>query len=165
MWPNCIKIHVYIPTQRQAYRPQASPLYPYGHQPMRQRVLSVPFQLRFLFASKPEVITGVLGFVYRTITSFLTHKAGYAKPMAKIMGVRVRTNRIVEVGCQLEEDEILRLVSLIWHRNRLLLFAQSGSSGNLFTILPAVLGYSAVYTEDMVNTYAHRYADFIRTVD
>ena len=33
------------------------------HQPMRQWVLSVPFPLRFLFASQPAVMGKVLGIV------------------------------------------------------------------------------------------------------
>lgn len=53
------------------------------HQPMRQWVLSVPFPLRFLFASNPEAMTGVLGIVYRTIATHLTHKAAFTKPMAQ----------------------------------------------------------------------------------
>jgi len=53
------------------------------HQPMRQWVLSVPFPLRFLFASKPEVMTRVLGIVYRAISTYLAHKAGFAKPMTQ----------------------------------------------------------------------------------
>ena len=53
------------------------------HQPMRQWVLSVPFPLRFLFAGKPEVMTWVLGIVYRAIATHLTHKAGCTKPMAQ----------------------------------------------------------------------------------
>jgi len=53
------------------------------YQPMRQWVLSVPFPLRFLFASNPKAMTGVLDIVYRTIASHLTHKAGFTKPMAQ----------------------------------------------------------------------------------
>jgi hypothetical protein len=53
------------------------------HQPMRQWVLSVPFPLRFLFASNPKVMTGVLGIVFRTIATHLAHKAGFTKPMAQ----------------------------------------------------------------------------------
>ena len=49
------------------------------YQPMRQWVLSVPFPLRFLFASCPAVMGKVLGIVYRTIATHLTHKAGYTK--------------------------------------------------------------------------------------
>ena len=37
------------------------------HQPMRQWVLSVPFPLRFLFASNPRVMTRELGIVYTPI--------------------------------------------------------------------------------------------------
>jgi hypothetical protein len=41
---------------------------------MRQWVLSVPFPLRFLFASQPKVMGKALGIVYRTIA---THLARY----------------------------------------------------------------------------------------
>jgi hypothetical protein len=49
---------------------------------MRQWVLSVPFPLRFLFASQPAVMGRVLGIVYRVIATHLTHKAGYIKTTA-----------------------------------------------------------------------------------
>jgi hypothetical protein len=42
------------------------------HEPMRQWVLSVPFPLRFLFASQPKVMGKALGIVYRTIATHLT---------------------------------------------------------------------------------------------
>jgi hypothetical protein len=45
------------------------------HLPMRQWVLSVPFQLRFLFASQPQVMGRVLGIVYRAIETHLIHQA------------------------------------------------------------------------------------------
>ena len=51
-------------------------------QPMRQWVLSVPFPLRFLFASQPAVMGKVLGIAYRAIATHLTHKAGYTKTTA-----------------------------------------------------------------------------------
>lgn len=51
-------------------------------QPMRQWVLSVPFPLRFLFASRPDIMGKVLGIVYRVIVMHLTRKAGYTKTMA-----------------------------------------------------------------------------------
>ena len=54
------------------------------HQPMRQWVLSVPFPLRFLFASQPAVMGKVLGIVYRTISTHLIRKAGYNKPPHKL---------------------------------------------------------------------------------
>jgi len=69
------------------------------HQPMRQlspgmaciramqeqlpRVLSVPFPLRFLFASQPAVMGKVLGIVYRAIATRLRRKAGYTKATAQ----------------------------------------------------------------------------------
>jgi len=53
------------------------------HQPMRQWVLSFPFPLRFLFASNPKAMTGVLGIVYRAIATHLTHKADFTKPEAQ----------------------------------------------------------------------------------
>jgi hypothetical protein len=56
------------------------------HQPMRQWVLSVPFPLRFLFASQPAVMGKVLGIIYRTIATHLTHKAGFTKPLARTPG-------------------------------------------------------------------------------
>jgi hypothetical protein len=53
------------------------------HQPMRQWVLSVPFPLRFLFASQPAVMGKVLGIVYRAIATHLIRKAGYTKTTAQ----------------------------------------------------------------------------------
>ena len=53
------------------------------HQPMRQWVLSFPFPLRFLFASNPKAMTGVLGIVCRAIATHLSHKAGLTKPAAQ----------------------------------------------------------------------------------
>jgi hypothetical protein len=52
-------------------------------QPVRQRVLSVPFPLRFLFASRPEVIGRVLGIVYRCIATHLINKAGFSRKTAR----------------------------------------------------------------------------------
>ena len=53
------------------------------HQPMRQWVLSFPFQLRFLFASRPELMGKVLGIVYCAIASHLLKKAGLSKKKAQ----------------------------------------------------------------------------------
>lgn len=47
------------------------------YQSMRQWVLSFPFPLRLLFASKLAVMGKVLGIVYRVIATHLTHKAGF----------------------------------------------------------------------------------------
>ena len=45
-------------------------------QPIRQWVLSFPYPLRFLFATRPAVLTRVLGIVYRAISTFLVRHAG-----------------------------------------------------------------------------------------
>ena len=47
------------------------------HQPVRQWVLTFPFQLRFLFARYPEMLTSVLAIVFRAVSTHLVHKAGY----------------------------------------------------------------------------------------
>jgi len=47
------------------------------------RVLSFPFQLRFLFASRPEIMSRVLGIVYRAIETHLVHQSGYTRTSAK----------------------------------------------------------------------------------
>ena len=47
--------------------------------PIRQWVLSFPFQLRFLLARQPELMGKVLGIVYRTLSTHLIKKAGYTK--------------------------------------------------------------------------------------
>lgn len=51
-------------------------------QPVRQWVLSFPYPLRFLFANKPEVMTPVLGIVYRVIATHLVKKAGFTRTSA-----------------------------------------------------------------------------------
>jgi hypothetical protein len=53
------------------------------HEPIRQWVLSFPFQLRFLFASYPHIMGKVLGIVYRTLASHITKKAGNNKQTAQ----------------------------------------------------------------------------------
>jgi len=53
------------------------------HEPMRQWVLSVPFPLRFLFASQPKIMGKALGIIYRTIATHLTRKAGCTKKIAQ----------------------------------------------------------------------------------
>lgn len=56
-------------------------------QPMRQWALSVPFQLRFLFASQAAIMGKVLGIVYRTIATHIRKKAGYTKTTARTAAV------------------------------------------------------------------------------
>ena len=52
-------------------------------EPIRQWVLSFPFQLRFLFARDAEIMGKVLGIVYRTLATHLTKKAGFTKTTAQ----------------------------------------------------------------------------------
>jgi hypothetical protein len=51
--------------------------------PIRQWVLSFPFQLRFLFARYPHIMGKLLGTVYRTLAIHITKKAGYNKKTAR----------------------------------------------------------------------------------
>jgi hypothetical protein len=52
-------------------------------QPIRQWVLSFPFQLRFLFASRPQLMGRVLGIVYRALSAQLIQKAGFTRKRAQ----------------------------------------------------------------------------------
>ncbi len=52
-------------------------------QPVRQWVLSFPYPLRFLFASRPEIMGQVLGVVYRCIATHLIKKAGFSCTTAR----------------------------------------------------------------------------------
>jgi len=51
-------------------------------QPMRQWVLSFPYPLRFLFASRPAIMGKVLGIAYRAIATHLINKAGLTRSQA-----------------------------------------------------------------------------------
>jgi hypothetical protein len=51
-------------------------------QPVRQWVLSLPFALRYLLATRPEVITQVLSILYRAISGHLICKAGLTRASA-----------------------------------------------------------------------------------
>jgi hypothetical protein len=51
-------------------------------QPVRQWVLSLPFALRYLLATRPEVVTQVLGIVWRAISGHLIRKAGLTRASA-----------------------------------------------------------------------------------
>jgi len=51
-------------------------------QPVRQWVLSLSLSLRYLLATRPEVITHVLGIVYRAIAGHLIQIAGLTRASA-----------------------------------------------------------------------------------
>ena len=55
----------------------------FPEQPVRQWVLSVPYPLRFLFASRPDIMGAVLGIVYRVIATHLIGKAGFSAKRAR----------------------------------------------------------------------------------
>ena len=55
----------------------------FPEQAVRQWVLSFPYPLRFLFATRPEVMTGVLGIVYRCIATHLIKKTGFTRKTAQ----------------------------------------------------------------------------------
>lgn len=59
--------------------------------PVRQWVLSFPYPLRFLFASRPVIMGQVLGIVYRVIAGHLAAKAGFTRKTARTGGSRHRT--------------------------------------------------------------------------
>jgi hypothetical protein len=52
-------------------------------QPIRQWVLSFPYPLRLLFASRPGVMGRVLGIVYRMLATHLIKKAGFTRKTAR----------------------------------------------------------------------------------
>jgi ribosomal protein S27E len=51
--------------------------------PLRQGVLSVPYPLRFLFASNPVAMGEALAIVYRALSGFLLRKAGLTRRQAQ----------------------------------------------------------------------------------
>lgn len=55
----------------------------FPEQPVRQWVLSFPFPLRFLFASRPAIMGQVLAIVYRCIATHLIKKAGFSRKSAR----------------------------------------------------------------------------------
>ena len=55
----------------------------FPEQPVRQWVLSFPYPLRFLLATRPEVMGRVLGIVYRVIATYLIKQAGYTQQTAR----------------------------------------------------------------------------------
>ena len=56
-------------------------------QPVRQWVLSFPYPLRFLLASRPAIMGRVLGIVYRVIAMHLIRQAGFTHKMAHTSAV------------------------------------------------------------------------------
>lgn len=54
----------------------------FPQQPVRQWLLSLPYPLRFLFASRLALMGRVLGIVYRVIATHLIRQAGFTRKSA-----------------------------------------------------------------------------------
>ena len=117
-------------------------------QPIRQWVLSFPFQLRFLFASRPELMGRVLGIVYRALSIHLIKEAGFTRKTAQTVAVTL----IQRFGSAL---------NLNVHFHMLLL-------DGVYTTTP--LGKSRFHRTNgpnqqkltkLVHTISHRVADFL----
>ena len=67
------------------------------HAPIRQWVLSVPFPLRFLFATQPAIMGEVLGIITRAIATHLIKKAGHTHASAHTGAVTL--NQDVQHHC------------------------------------------------------------------
>jgi len=67
-----------------------------------------PFPLRFLFASRPEVMGAVLGIVYRCIATHLTKKAGFSRKTAQAGAVTL----IQRFGSELNLNVHFRMLFL-----------------------------------------------------
>ena len=67
----------------------------FPEQPVRQWVLSVPYPLRFLFASRPAVMGRVLGIVYRCLATHLIKKGGFSRKTAQTGAITL----IQRFGC------------------------------------------------------------------
>jgi ribosomal protein S27E len=63
----------------------------FPEQPVRQWVLSVPFPLRFLFATRPAIMGQVLGIVYRVIATHMIKQAGHTRKTACTGAVTLTT--------------------------------------------------------------------------
>ena len=55
----------------------------FPERPVRQWVLSFPYQLRFLFATRPAIMGQVLGIVYRAIATHLIKQTGHTHKTAR----------------------------------------------------------------------------------
>lgn len=57
-------------------------------------MLSAPFPLSFLFASRPAIMGQVLGIVYSVIATYLTRKAAHTKSTAQVLAVTLIHRRL-----------------------------------------------------------------------
>ena len=55
--------------------------------PTRQWVLSFPWPLRFLYASRPDILSRTLGVITRAIETDLIHRAGFTRESGARSGI------------------------------------------------------------------------------
>ena len=79
----------------------------FPEQPVRQWVLSFPYPLRFLFASRPAIMGRVLGIVYRVIATHLIKKAGFSRETAQAVCAARNPRLFAAVALQTENHSIL----------------------------------------------------------
>jgi hypothetical protein len=96
-------------------------------QPVRQWVLSLPFALRYLLATRPEIITQVLGIVYRAISGHLIRQAGLTRASAATGAVTL----IQRFGSALNLNVHFHLLVLAG------VYRRSGEGRLVFVPLPA----------------------------
>jgi hypothetical protein len=115
--------------------------------PMRQWVLCFPFPLRFLFASRPDIMGQALGIVYRTLATHLIHQAGY-------------THRTTKTGAVTLIQRFGGALNLNVHFHMLLLDGvyADGRAGPVFRWVKAPI--SAELTR-LTHTIAHRVSRFL----
>ena len=116
--------------------------------PIRQWVLSFPFQLRFLLGRYPELMGEVLGIVYRVLSTHLIKKAGYTKVTAQTGSVTL----IQRFGSAL---------NLNVHYHMLFLDGVYAEDAYGKTRFHRVKAPTQAELNDSVNTLSHRLARFL----
>ena len=113
-------------------------------EPMRQWVLSVPFALRYLFATHPAVMGQVMGIVYRAISSHLIKAAGYHKSTAQTGAVTLIDGAppcappfgrpaVVQIGSPADLSTFGSALNLNIHFHRLFLDGVTVTTGERLT--------------------------------
>lgn len=112
----------------------------YPEQPVHQPVLSVPFLLRFLFASHPDVMGHVLGIVHRCIAAFLIKRSSLAvmRPFRSHYNQATRPGR----SARLELTASTAILGLLPRRSRLLAGRSRGMDIDTNAELASVAGLS-----------------------
>jgi hypothetical protein len=117
-------------------------------QPIRQWVLSFPFQLRFLFASRPELMGRALGIVYRAIATHLINKARFSRKTAQTGAVTL----IQRFGSALNLNVHFHMLFL----DGIYTETKYGKTRFQQTIAP-----NQQELTDLVHTISHRVAEFL----